>query len=152
MARTYQLASLADLFAFRFRSRWVGTLITGVSLLAVLPLLALQIQTLGDAIQRMTGVSSPALVTLLLCALVALFAMAFGDHQGRGQARHDPLLAIIALKALIKRIAILPLWCSTVFCVRYGVRMRVVTQQSDVSAGELGIRHLLLYMLCLMFT
>lgn len=29
ITRTYQLASLADLFAFRFRSRWAGTLVTG---------------------------------------------------------------------------------------------------------------------------
>ena len=50
MTRTHQLASLADLFAFRFRSRWVGTMITVISLLAVMPLLALQVQTLGDAI------------------------------------------------------------------------------------------------------
>lgn len=117
MARTYQLASLADLFAFRFRSRWVGTLITGVSLLAVLPLLALQIQTLGDVIQRMTGVSSPALITLLLCALVALFAMTFGDHQGRGEARHDTLLAIIALTSLIKLVAMLALAAFVLFVV-----------------------------------
>lgn len=117
MARTYQLASLADLFAFRFRSRWVGTLITVVSLLAVLPLLALQAQTLGDVIQRMTGVTSPALIVLLLCALVALFAMAFGDRQGRGEARHDTLLAIIALTSLIKLVAMLALAAFALFVV-----------------------------------
>ncbi|BBI59264.1 hypothetical protein HSBAA_05700 [Vreelandella sulfidaeris] len=50
ITRTYQLTSLADLFAFRFRSRWAGTLVTLVSLLAVLPLLGIQVQTLGDAI------------------------------------------------------------------------------------------------------
>jgi len=39
ITRTYQLSSLADLFAFRYRSRWAGTLVTLLSLIAVLPLL-----------------------------------------------------------------------------------------------------------------
>ncbi len=105
MTRTYQLASVSDLFAFRFRSRWVGTLITLISLLAVLPLLALQVQTLGDAIFLMTGAASPALLALAFCALIALFAMLFGARQGR----HDSLLAVLALSSLVKLAAMLTL-------------------------------------------
>lgn len=44
ITRTYQLASLADLFAFRFRTRWAGTIVTLVSVLAVLPLLGIQVK------------------------------------------------------------------------------------------------------------
>src|SRR3546814_2127523 len=44
ITRTYQLSSLADLFAFRFRSTWAGALTTIFMLIGVLPLLALQIQ------------------------------------------------------------------------------------------------------------
>ncbi|MBB3330862.1 Na+/proline symporter/nitrogen-specific signal transduction histidine kinase [Halomonas campaniensis] len=115
MTRTYQLASLSDLFAFRFRSRWVGTLITLISLLAVLPLLALQVQTLGNAIFLMTGAASPALLALAFCAMIALFAMLFGARQGRRNDRHDSLLAVIALSSLVKLVAMLGLGAIALF-------------------------------------
>ena len=50
ITRTYQLSSLADLFAFRFRSTWAGALTTLFMLIGVLPLLALQIQAVADSI------------------------------------------------------------------------------------------------------
>ena len=117
MTHTYQLSSLADLFAFRFRSRWVGTLITVISLLAVLPLLALQVQTLGDAIYLMTGAASPALLALAFCALIALFAMLFGTRHRHQHARHDTLLAVIAFTSIIKLCAMLALGGIALFVV-----------------------------------
>ena len=50
ITRTYQLSSLADLLAFRFRSTWAGALTTIIMLIGVLPLLALQIQAVADSI------------------------------------------------------------------------------------------------------
>lgn len=109
MARTYQLASLADLFAFRFRSRWVGTLITLVTLLAVLPLLALQIQTLGEAVHLLTGAASPPFLALAFCLLIAGLAIVFGARRTYLRNRHDTLLAAIALESLVKLGAMLVL-------------------------------------------
>ncbi|GHB04232.1 ATP-binding protein [Modicisalibacter luteus] len=109
MTRTYQLASLADLFVFRFRSRWVGTLITLVTLLAVLPLLALQIQTLGEAVHLLTQAASPSLLALLFCLLIAGLALAFGARHTHQQARHDTLIAVIAVESLVKLAAMLTL-------------------------------------------
>jgi signal transduction histidine kinase/Na+/proline symporter len=120
MTRTYQLASLSDLFAFRFRSRWVGTLITLISLLAVMPLLALQVQTMGDAIFLMTGAASPSLLALAFCAMIALFAMLFGARQGRLDGHHDSLLAVIALSSLVKLVAMLGLGAFALFVVFEG--------------------------------
>ncbi|MBB3233084.1 ATP-binding protein [Halomonas stenophila] len=109
MTRTYQLASLADLFAFRFRSRWVGTLITLVSLLAVLPLLALQVQTMGNAIHLLSGAGSPEWLALGFCSLIALFAILFGARHSHLNARHDSLLAAIAFESVVKLGAMLAL-------------------------------------------
>lgn len=117
MTRTYQLASLADLFAFRYRSRWVGSLVTLVSLLAVLPLLALQVQTMGDAIYLMTGAASPAPLALAFCALIALFAMLFVGRRRRIDGQHDSLLAAIALSSLVKLVAMLGLGAFALFGV-----------------------------------
>ncbi len=109
MTRTYQLASLADLFAFRFRSRWVGTLITAITLLAVMPLLALQVQTMGAAVYLLTGAASPTLLALAFCLLIALLAILFGARHTHLQARHDTLLVAIALESLVKLAAMLAL-------------------------------------------
>ena len=117
MTRTYQLASLADLFAFRFRSRWVGTLITVISLLAVIPLLALQVQTLGDAILLLTGNNSPGLLALVFCLLIALFAMLFGTRRSQDDTRHDTLLTVIALTSVVKLLAMLTLGAIALFVV-----------------------------------
>ncbi|EWG99370.1 histidine kinase [Halomonas sp. BC04] len=117
MTHTYQLSSLADLFAFRFRSRWVGTLVTVISLLAVLPLLALQVQTLGDAIYLMTNAASPALLALAFSGMIALFAMLFGTRHRHQYARHDTLLTVIAFTSLIKLGAMLVLGGIALFVV-----------------------------------
>ena len=48
LTRAYQLNSLADLLVFRYRSPFVGVMVTGCLLLCALPLLALQIQAVAD--------------------------------------------------------------------------------------------------------
>lgn len=142
MTRTYQLASLADLFAFRFRSRWVGTLITLVSLMAVLPLLALQVQTLGDTISLLTGTASPALLALLFCALIALFATLFGARHTRLHARHDTLIAVIALESLVKLTAMLALGAFALFAVFDGPGDLQVWLDGPGRAAQAGVTHL----------
>ncbi|TDO15403.1 ATP-binding protein [Halomonas ventosae] len=142
MTRTYQLTSLADLFALRFRSRWVGTLITLVSLLAVLPLLALQVQTLGDTIYLMTGTASPALLALLFCALIALFAILFGARHTRLHARHDTLLAVIAVESLVKLTAMLVLGAFALFVVFDGPADLQSWLEGPGQAAQAHIKHL----------
>lgn len=108
ITRTYQLSSLADLFAFRFRSRWVGSMVTLLSLLAVLPLLGIQVQTLSDAVHLLTGSQYSAAVALLFCAVIAGCAVLFGvRHNHRN--RHDTLLSVIAFESIMKLVAMLGL-------------------------------------------
>ncbi|MGM0520830.1 MAG: sensor histidine kinase [Pseudomonadota bacterium] len=109
ITRTYQLASLADLFAFRFRSRWAGLLVTLVSLLAVLPLLGIQVKTLGEAVDVMTQSTRGSDVSLLFCVIIAAFAVFFGARHSHLHARHDTLLAAIAFESIIKLVAMLTL-------------------------------------------
>lgn len=115
LTHTYQLASLADLFTFRFRSRWVGTLVTVISLLAVLPLLAMQVQTMGTAIHRLSGAGSPEWYSLGFSGLIALFTMWFGARHSHLNARHDSLLAAIAMQSVIKLLALLALGAIALF-------------------------------------
>ncbi len=108
ITRTYQLSSLADLFAFRYRSRWAGTLVTLLSLFAVLPLLGIQVQTLSDAVQLLTGSRYSAAVALLFCAVIAGCAVLFGARHSH-RHRHDTLLSVIAFESVIKLLAMLGL-------------------------------------------
>lgn len=109
ITRTYQLASLADLFAFRFRTRWAGTLVTLVSILAVLPLLGIQVKTLSEAINVMTGTRIGSSVALLFCLVIAAFAVLFGARSSQLRTRHNTLLAAIAFESLVKLGAMLAL-------------------------------------------
>ena len=75
LTRTYQLSSLADLLAFRFRSSWVGAITTIGMLMGALPLLALQIQAVADTIGILTGQAIQNRVALAFCILITLFSI-----------------------------------------------------------------------------
>ncbi|HBX73576.1 MAG TPA: histidine kinase, partial [Halieaceae bacterium] len=55
LCRVYQLASLADVLTFRFRSHRVGGAVTLAMCLTLMPLLALQIQAVADSIHILAG-------------------------------------------------------------------------------------------------
>ncbi|MBB3191814.1 ATP-binding protein [Halomonas cerina] len=142
LTHTYQLASLADLFAFRFRSRWVGAFITLVSLLAVLPLLGLQVQTLSNAILRLSGTDAPALLTLGFCCLIALFAILFGARHTRLHDRHDTLLATIAFESVVKLVAMLALGAFALFGIFDGPADLQAWLDGPGHAAQAETRHL----------
>lgn len=106
LTRTYQLSSLADLFAFRFRSTWAGTLTTILMLIGVLPLLALQIQAVADSVQILTRDPTQHSIALGFCVLITLFAILFGARHISNREKHEGLVMAIAFESLVKLIAI----------------------------------------------
>ncbi|MBP5058763.1 ATPase, partial [Pseudomonas chlororaphis] len=106
ITRTYQLSSLADLFAFRFRSTWAGALTTVIMLVGVLPLLALQIQAVADSIGILTREPVQHRVALSFCALITLFTIFFGSRHIATREKHEGLVFAIAFESVIKLIAI----------------------------------------------
>src|SRR5690606_26807904 len=95
LVRLYQIGSLADLLVFRFRGRRVGATATACMLLAVLPLMALQIQAVADTIHILTrtpvlGEPDPSHsnshIALGFCLGIAIFTALFGaardQHRG----------------------------------------------------------------------
>lgn len=105
ITRTYQLASLADLFAFRFRSTWAGTLTTIFMLIGVLPLLALQIQAVTDSIGILTHEPVQNRVALSFCGLIILFTILFGSRHVAARGKHHGLVIAIAFESLVKLVA-----------------------------------------------
>lgn len=106
ITRTYQLSSLADLFAFRFRSTWAGTLTTLFMLIGVLPLLALQIQAVADSVQILTRDPTQHSIAFGFCVLIILFAILFGARHISTREKHEGLVIAIAFESLVKLIAI----------------------------------------------
>ncbi|MFN3580169.1 MAG: sensor histidine kinase [Pseudomonas sp.] len=106
ITRTYQLSSLADLFAFRFRSTLAGTLTTVFMLVGVLPLLALQIQAVADSVQLLTQETGQDTVAFGFCLLIILFAILFGARHISTREKHEGLVIAIAFESLVKLLAI----------------------------------------------
>ncbi|SDS92332.1 Two-component sensor kinase CbrA [Halopseudomonas xinjiangensis] len=106
ITRTYQLSSLADLFAFRFRSTWAGTLTTLFMLIGVLPLLALQIQAVADSVQILTRDPTQHSIAFGFCILIILFAILFGARHISTREKHEGLVIAIAFESLVKLISI----------------------------------------------
>ena len=66
MTREYQLISLADLFAFRYRSQLAGILVTLFMLVGTLPYIALQIRAVTASIRVLIATTEGSLRTMPL--------------------------------------------------------------------------------------
>ncbi len=124
LSRVYQLASLADMLAFRFRSPRVGAAITVTMCLAMLPLLALQIQAVGDSVHIIAGhdlldEDEDGLhhrgIALLTCLVITAFAILFGTRHPSSQERNTGLVTAMAFESLVKLGALLVLMLAAIF-------------------------------------
>lgn len=120
ITRTYQLSSLADLFAFRFRSTWAGTLTTIFMLLSMLPLLALQIQAVADSVQILTLGPGQHPVALGFCLLITMFAILFGARHISAREKHEGLVIAIAFESLVKLVCLSAVGLYALFVVFEG--------------------------------
>ncbi|OPX54905.1 PAS domain S-box-containing protein [Oceanospirillum multiglobuliferum] len=130
ISRTYQLSSLADLFAFRFRSRWIGSLVTVFMLMASMPLLALQIQAVADSIYILTNEASPHTLALAFCLVITTFAILFGARHTSLREKHESLVAAIAFESIIKLAIMLAIGSYALFEVFDGFQGLEVWLQS----------------------
>ncbi len=110
IARLYQLRSLPDMLAFRFRSQWAGIVLTIFMLLTMLPLFALQITAVSDTILILTDASFELFpgdnrqsgMAFVFCCMITLFTVLFGARHVGTQERHDGLVVAIAFESLSK--------------------------------------------------
>ncbi|MBT4254688.1 MAG: ATPase [Gammaproteobacteria bacterium] len=107
LTRTYQLSSLADLLAFRYRSPWAGTAITLVTLVAVTPLIALQIRAVAETADILSPQTSQNALAFGFCIIITLFSILFGTSKRARRNQHDGLMMAIAFESLIKLLAFL---------------------------------------------
>ncbi len=129
LCRVYQLASLADVLTFRFRSQAVGTSVTIAMCLTLLPLLAMQIQAVADSVHILAGNERNLLagvdrqdgLALLFCVIITLFSLLFGTRDIAARHRNTGLVTAIAFESLVKLAALLVLMVIVVWRVFDGL-------------------------------
>ncbi|MFQ5995659.1 MAG: ATP-binding protein [Acidiferrobacterales bacterium] len=121
LVRDYQLTSLADLFAFRFRSQAAGMLVTLFMLAGTLPYIALQIRAVTESLQILTQEATPQAVALVYCVTLTLFAILFGARHISPREKHEGLVVAIAFESLIKLIALVGVGLFAVFGIFGGL-------------------------------
>jgi signal transduction histidine kinase/Na+/proline symporter len=108
LSKNYQLNSLADVLAFRYRSPFLGKIVTIFMLIAITPLLSAQIQSVASAIQYITKDSSKDQLAIVFCIFMIVFTIVFGaQHFGDKDKKHDGLVLAMAAESLFKLIAML---------------------------------------------
>lgn len=120
LAKTYQLSSLADLFAYRFRSQAAGSWTTVATLVGVMPFITIQIRAVADSAQILTHGQHNMLLALVFCVTIAGFAVLFGARHISPREKHEGLVVAIALESVIKLVALLAVAGYALFDVFHG--------------------------------
>ncbi|MCB1802429.1 MAG: histidine kinase, partial [Gammaproteobacteria bacterium] len=117
LSREYQLTSLADLLAFRYRSQAAGVLVTLFMLLGTMPYIALQIRAVTESLQVLSNEVPSNTIALVFCATLILFGVLFGTRHISPREKHRGLVVAIAFESLIKLIVLLLIGAYAVFSV-----------------------------------
>jgi Na+/proline symporter/signal transduction histidine kinase len=117
LTREYQLTSLADLFAFRYRSQLAGILVTLFMLVGTLPYIALQIRAVTDSLQVASQTVAPRILALIFCSTLVVFAILFGARHSTSREKHRGLVLAIAFESMVKLVALLVIGLTALFGV-----------------------------------
>lgn len=117
LTHEYQLGSLADLLAFRYRSQLAGVLVTLFMLVGTLPYIALQIRAVTESLRVVTDETPPHILALGFCVALFLFAVLFGARHVSPREKHRGLVAAIAFESLVKLVALLSVGLFALFGV-----------------------------------
>jgi len=107
LSREYQLTSLADLLAFRYRSQTAGVLVTLFMLLGTLPYIALQVRAVTESLQVLSNEVPSNTIALVFCATLILFGVLFGAGHISPREKHRGLVVAIAFESLVKLLVML---------------------------------------------
>lgn len=129
LARRFQINSMADLLTFRYHSHSVGGIVTLCMLMAMAPLMTLQIQAVADTIHILTrnnisevnagmaGFGTREILALAYCSVLAFFAMIFGSNR----EHHRGLITAMAIESLVKLFGLMAVGIFSLFVVFKGL-------------------------------
>jgi len=117
ITRTWQLSSLADVFAFRFRSPWAGTLTTLSLQFCIFPLLALQCLAVTASAKLLAPGINTELCGAIFTFVMILFTIRFGTQDVTGRDRNPGIAASLAFESLFKILVLLITGALAVYAV-----------------------------------
>ncbi|MFM6985745.1 MAG: ATP-binding protein [Hydrogenophaga sp.] len=117
IARTYRLTSIADFIASRYgKSPLLAGLVTLITVVGIVPYIALQLKGIASGYAVMTASPATALAqparwwadsTLYVALALAGFTIFFGARHLDSTERHEGMVAAIAFESLVKLLAFL---------------------------------------------
>jgi len=120
ISKEHNITSIADFISQRYgKSPWLGALVTLISLLGIMPYIALQLKAVSTSFNLLSGTQASAtgFVTvgsgadiptgLILALVLALFSIIFGARRLVSSERHEGLIAAVAFESLVKLVALL---------------------------------------------
>lgn len=106
LCRRFQLPSLADVLAFRYRGAHIGAITTVCLLITAMPLLIAQIKLASGLVARLAGETiagpPPARLGIAITCVIAIFAIVFGARPTSEKERHNGLVVAMAFESLVK--------------------------------------------------
>ena len=136
LCREYQLSSLADLLAFRYRSQLAGVLVTLFMLLGTLPYIALQIRAVAESLRVLSNEVPPNTIALVFCSTLILFGVLFGARHISPREKHRGLVVSMAFESLIKLLVLLLIGGYALFSVFGGPNQLGLWLQQNPEALE----------------
>ncbi|MFG1299755.1 sensor histidine kinase [Xanthobacter sp. V3C-3] len=116
IAHTYRITSIADFIASRYgKSPLVAALVTLITVVGIVPYIALQLKAVSAGYGVLTGGGARASAapafwqdgTLLVTLALALFTILFGTRHLDSAERHEGMVAAVAFESLVKLLAFL---------------------------------------------
>ncbi len=119
IAKTYRITSIADFIASRYgKSHLLGGLVTIITVVGIIPYIALQLKAIASGYAVLTSVPGEGLQpihaeywfqdsTLYVAIILAIFTILFGARHLDATERHEGMVAAIAFESVVKLVAFL---------------------------------------------
>ncbi|HEY3307411.1 MAG TPA: SpoIIE family protein phosphatase [Desulfuromonadaceae bacterium] len=118
ISKENNITSIADFISLRYgKSHWLGALVTLISILGVMPYIALQIKAVSTSFYLISGLQKESITIphtdtelfiptgLLLALILSIFGVIFGARRLVSSERHEGLVAAVAFESLVKLVS-----------------------------------------------
>lgn len=120
ISKESNVSSIADFISLRYgKSQLLGTLVTLIATLGIMPYIALQIKAVSTSFSLVSGITARSIdipgapeplhlpTGLILALILAIFGVIFGARRLSSTERHEGLIAAVAFESIIKLISLL---------------------------------------------
>lgn len=112
ISKAQRITSIADFIASRYgKSQLLAGMVTIIAVIGVVPYIALQLKAMAASVDVLLASSGRSGVwlgldsTLLIAAILALFAILFGTRHLDATERHEGMVAAVAFESVVKLLA-----------------------------------------------